>query len=255
LHVHESPEHIFSLQGGTRRERRSELFQQNWSPDLRMAAGALGSALISYASRKDGPRAVAASVVGAALFGRAVCNRELRHLVGIGNGARAVEFEKCLHIQAPVEVVFRFFADLERLPRFMTHLKEVRDLGQGPSHWVAEGPGGISVSWDAETTQCIQNKLLAWRSLPGSRVETEGLVRFDEKSNGATRLSIRMGHKPPAGILGHYILALFGADPKSEIDDDMVRLKSLAELGKTRAHGVAVRRESLQSAASPNQMP
>jgi hypothetical protein len=41
---------------------------------------------------------------------------------------------------------------------------------------------------------------------------------------------------------------LFGADPKSEIDEDMVRLKSLIEVGKTRAHGVQVDRESLQRA-------
>jgi uncharacterized membrane protein len=36
---------------------------------------------------------------------------------------------------------------------------------------------------------------------------------------------------------------LFGADPKTEMDDDLVRLKSLMEIGKTRAHGATVRRE------------
>ncbi len=248
LQVHESPEHISSLQGGIRREWRSEFTQQNWTPALRVAAGALGSGLMSYASGKRGARGIAAGLAGAALFGRAVCNRELRRLVGIGNGRRAVEFEKCLHVQAPVDEVFRFWANYESLPRFMTHLKEVRDLGNGRSHWVAEGPGGMSTSWDAETTKFIPNKLLAWRSLPGSSLETEGLVRFDANANGGTRVSLRMGYKPPAGILGHYALALFGADPKSEIDDDMIRLKSLIELGKTRAHGVQVTREAVQHA-------
>jgi uncharacterized membrane protein len=57
-----------------------------------------------------------------------------------------------------------------------------------------------------------------------------------------------MGYKPPAGMVGHYILSLFGADPRSEIDEDMVRLKSLIELGKTRAHGVQVTREMFQHA-------
>jgi len=246
LQVHESAENISSLQGGRRRESRSELSQQNWTPALRIAAGVLGGTLISYASRKNGFVAVAGGIAGAGLLGRAVCNRQFRDLVGVGHGARAVEFDKTIHIQAPVEEVFRYFSDYEKLPRFMTHLKEVRDLGNGRYHWVAEGPGGISMSWDAEVTQSIPNKLLAWRSASGSRVDTEGVVRFDQTSNGGTRLSIRMWYKPPAGVLGHYVAALFGADPKSEIDDDMVRLKSLVELGKTRAHGVRVDRESLQ---------
>jgi uncharacterized membrane protein len=248
LRVHDSSEHISSLQGGVRRETRSEFTQQNWTPALRIAAGALGSSLLSYAVRKDGARAVATGLAGAALLGRAVCNRELSRMLGIRSGRRAVEFEKCVHIQAPVEEVFRYWADYEKLPRFMTHLKEVRDLGNGKSHWVAEGPGGISTSWDAERTKHIPNKLLAWRSLPGSGVETEGVVRFDANANGGTRVSIRMGYKPPAGMVGHYILSLFGADPRSEIDEDMVRLKSLIELGKTRAHGVQVTREMFQHA-------
>lgn len=248
LRVHESAEHISSLQGGTRRESRSELMQQNWTPALRVLVGALGAGLLSYASRKDGVLAAGSGLAGAALLGRAVCNRQLRHLVGIGDGTHAVELDKCIHIQAPVEEVFRFWSDYEKLPRFMSHLKEVRDLGNGKSHWLAQGPGGLAISWDAEITQCIPNQLLAWRSLPGSGIDTEGIVRFDPNSDGGTRTSIHMWYKPPAGVLGHYVAALFGADPKSEIDDDMVRLKSLIEGGKTRAHGVQVNRESLQQA-------
>jgi uncharacterized membrane protein len=200
--------------------------------------------LVTDGVRKHGFGAATESMVGAALIGRAIFNREFRDIVGVGDGARVIEFEKAIHVQAPVDEVFRFWSDYEKLPRFMSHLKEVHDLGAGRSHWVAEGPGGIPVSWDAEVTQCIPNKLLAWRSLPGSTVETEGTVRFDEDSKG-TRVGVRMFYKPPAGVLGHYVASLFGADPKSDMDDDMVRLKSLMEVGKTRAHGVRVEREAV----------
>lgn len=246
LQAHASPEHVSSLQGGSRRESRSELRQQNWTPALRVAAGVVGGTLISYAARKDGLVALAGGLAGAGLLGRAVCNREFRDLIGARDGARAIEFDKTIHIHTPVEEVFRYFSDYEKFPRFMTHLKEVRDIGEGRSHWVAEGPGGMSVSWDAEITQSVPNKLLAWRSLRGSSIDTEGVVRFDSSSNDSTRVSIRMWYKPPAGVLGHYVASLFGADPKSEMDDDMVRLKSLIEMGKTRAHGVRVNREALQ---------
>lgn len=245
LEAHDSSEHISSLQGGHRRESRSEWMQQNWTPALRVAAGALGSAALFYGIRQNGLRAAAGRIMGAALLGRAICNREFRDLVGYGNGARAIEFEKAIHIQAPAQEIYKYWSDYEKLPRFMTHLKEVRDLGGGKSHWVAEGPGGIPISWDAEITHSIPNKLLAWRSTPGSAIETQGEVRFDENGHGGTRVSIRMGYKPPAGVLGHYVSSLFGKNPKFEIDDDMVRLKSLVELGRTHAHGVKVNRESL----------
>ena len=125
----------------------------------------------------------------------------------------------------------------------------MRDLGNGRLHWAAQGPGGISVSWDAEVTEAIPNKLLAWRSLPGSMIKTEGVARFEQNpTRCCTRVAIRMLYKPPAGMIGHYVAALFGADPKSEMDDDLIRLKSLLERGKTRAHGVDVRKETLPTA-------
>jgi len=124
LQVHASPEHVSSLQGGTKRESQSELRQQNWTPALRIAAGALGGTLISYASRKDGLVAVTSGLTGAGLLGRAVCNRELRDLIGIRDGARVIEFDKAIHIHAPAEEVFGYFSDYEKLRRFMSHLRE-----------------------------------------------------------------------------------------------------------------------------------
>jgi uncharacterized membrane protein len=145
--------------------------------------------------------------------------------------------------------VFEFWSDYERFPRFMSHLKEVRDLTNGRSHWVAGGPGGLSVSWDSEIVESIPNQLIKWRSVPGSFVETEGQVRFDPDPDGGARVSLRMYYKPPAGVLGHYVASLFGADPKREIDEDMVRLKSLIEVGRTRAHGMRVTQEDLRATA------
>jgi uncharacterized membrane protein len=81
-------------------------------------------------------------------------------------------------------------------------------------------------------------------------VHTEGVVRFAPASDGGTRISIHMHYSPPAGVLGHGLARVFGADPKSEMDDDLVRLKSLLEIGKTRAHGTTVWRDDLAPAGS-----
>jgi len=182
----------------------------------------------------------ASRLTGAGLLVRATSNREFRELVGVGCDAHLIELDKTIHIDAPVESVFSFWTNYANFPRFMRHVTQVHDRGEGRSHWVAQGPGGVRVSWDAEITKNIPNQLLAWGSVPGSQIETEGQVRFDANENGGTRVTIRLSYRPPVGVLGHLVASLFGNDPKHEMDADMVRLKSLFEIGRIRAHGLGI---------------
>ncbi len=245
VEAHEDAAGVSSLQGGHPRESLSEFAQENWTPALRVLVGAAGGALAVYGLRANGPMRVAGALAGGALLARATANRDFRRLVGAG-GPDVIEVQKTVHIQAPVEEVFGFWTDYRNFPRFMTHLKEVRDLGNGRSHWVAEGPGGVPVTWDAEVTELVPNQRIVWRSLPGSRIENEGVVRFDPGSDGGTRVSVRMFYNPPAGVLGHAIASILGVDPKHDMDEDLIRMKSLIEIGKTRVRGARVTREQIQ---------
>jgi uncharacterized membrane protein len=38
-----------------------------------------------------------------------------------------------------------------------------------------------------------------------------------------------MSYNPVVGALGHAVASIFGADPKSEMDDDLMRMKSMIE--------------------------
>jgi len=236
---------LAGLQGGVARKSRSELMQQNWTPALRMAAGTLGGVLLWHGARRSGAAKAVSNLAGTALLARAVFNREFRDIVGIGESARVVEIDKTIHIHAPIEEVFAVLVNYRAFPQFMTHLKEARDLGYGKTHWVVDGPAGIPISFDAERTNYIPNKMLAWKSVPGSGLPNEGVVRFDQDEAGGTRVSIRLLYKPPGGVIGHQIASLFSADAKHHLEDDLVRVKSLIELGHTRAHGIQVNRVDL----------
>ena len=48
-----------------------------------------------------------------------------------------------------------------------------------------------------------------------------------------------MSYNPPAGALGHAVAELFGADPKHEMDDDLMRMKSFIETGGNPRRGAA----------------
>jgi uncharacterized membrane protein len=224
------------LQGGAGVSRPvPDALQRVWMPGTRAIAFAAGSALAAWAIRRRGGVAVVAGTLGAWLIARAVTNLETKRLLGIGARRRAVDLHKTIRVGAPRREVFAFFSAFENFPRFMSHVREVRRSGDGRWHWRVEGPAGIPVEWDAELSAWSQDEVIAWKTVPGMAVESSGIVRFEEDGD-ATRLDIRLSYNPPAGALGHALATLLGADPKRQLDDDLMRLKSLLERGK--AEGV-----------------
>jgi uncharacterized membrane protein len=245
LQVHEEPGDVPGLQGERRPpQSRIDVLQENWSPATRMIMGVVGGAMALRALRGRSILDPVAGVVGLGMLSRSVTNLEMRRLLGVDAGRRAVDIHKVVNVQAPLEEVFEFWSDFENFPRFMSHLREVRHTGGDRSHWVAEGPLGLPFAWDAETTVFERNRRIGWKSVGSPPIENAGVVRFQAEEDGSTRIDIRMSYNPPAGAIGHAVASFFGADPKRMMDEDLVRFKSLLEDGKTTARqGTAMRAE------------
>jgi uncharacterized membrane protein len=146
-------------------------------------------------------------------------------------GGRGINVQKTINIQAPVERVYEIWSHPENFPHFMSRVRQVTDLGDGRYHWTVVGPAGIPCSWTGAITKQAPNALLEFTSEPGSVVEQHGVVRFEPK-NGGTRVDVKMSYRPPAGAAGHVVAKLFGADPRSEMIADLVRMKSFIETGR-----------------------
>ena len=115
----------------------------------------------------------------------------------------------------------------------MKHLESVEIVGDNRMHWKAKGPAGTSVEWDAELVADEPGRLLAWRSLEGSQVDNEGVVRFEPAPGGrGTILRVMMSYKPPGGIAGALVAKMFGEEPSQQIDEDLRRFKWLIETGE-----------------------
>lgn len=148
-------------------------------------------------------------------------------------GERGVHVRESIRLELPIQDVYRFWRRLENLPRFMRHLDQVREAADGKSHWVASGPAGLRVAWDAEIINEVENKVLAWRSLPGSDVVTAGSVNFDAARGGRnTQVSVHLQYAPPAGKAGARVASLFGREPSQTIREDLRRFKQLLEAGE-----------------------
>jgi uncharacterized membrane protein len=247
MEIHQSPAGVPGLQGiGRVPRQRLDVLQENWAPATRLLMGLLGGAMAVRGMTQEGPVGGVLTLAGLGVVSRSLSNKDLRRLLGIDAGRNAVEVHKIVTIHAPVSEVFAFWRDYENFPRFMSHLREVRDTGGGRSHWVAEGPAGIPFEWDAETVRVEEDRLITWRSIGTSPIANAGIVRFQPEGDAATRVDIHLSYSPPAGALGHAVASFLGSDPRHLMTDDLVRLKSLLEDGKTTAHHTSVTRDQIR---------
>jgi uncharacterized membrane protein len=136
-------------------------------------------------------------------------------------------------VNRPREEVYRYWRDLEHLPTFMAHLKSVTQQPNGRFKWVANGPMGIPIQWEAEIVADQANENLAWRSCEGADVPNQGSVRFLDAPGGrGTEVRVELCYDPPTGALGAAVAKLFGAEPGQEIAGDLRRFKQVIETGE-----------------------
>jgi uncharacterized membrane protein len=229
LEPHEQAD-VPGLQGGRlRRARGIDVMQANWAPATRMLVGGGGAILALSGLTRRLPGRPLLIATGIALLARAATNVEAKRLLGL-SGRRGIHFTRTLHIAAPVEEVFGFWRDFENFPRFMRNVRSVRRNADDSWHWEVAGPVGTTVQWDSRVTQLVPDQLIAWAATGGALVRHAGRVRFQREDPG-TRVQVEMRYSPTAGAAGHVVASLFGADPRTEIDEDLMRLKSYLETG------------------------
>jgi len=236
LQVHEQAGDIPGLQGQPARRlsgRRLDVMQTYWSPTTRLLAGATGGALAVYGAGRRSTGGATLSLIGLTLLARALTNIEMKRLFGVRAGRRAIDIQKTINLNAPVERVFSLWPDYKNFPYFMSNVREVKDLGDGRSHWIVAGPAGVPIEWEATISSYVPNEVLAWRTEPGSLIQHAGRVHFQSNPDGSTTVTIRLTYNPGLGGVGHAVATLFGADPKSQMDDDLVRMKTFIETSKT----------------------
>ncbi len=198
--------------------------------------GLLGAAAASANTRRGRIAIAAGTVAGVTVFDilSGMQHRQLENAGQLPDAEDApVHVEKCITVNRSAEECYRFWRDFENFPRFMKHIESVKVADHKRSHWIAKGPGGIRVEWDAEITADQQGELLAWSSADGADVESAGTVRFEPAPGGrGTIVWVDVYYKPPAGRAGPMVARVFGEEPSQQIDEDVRRFKWLIETGE-----------------------
>ena len=228
-----------------------------WS---RLAGDALDLALLAAAARSRHRRRDRIALAMAAVTGAAVADAvEAARLTRTGRGTEsgATEVKKSITVAKEPHEVYAFWRDLESLPRFMTHLDSVRAVDETRSRWAAKGPAGSTVEWEAEILDERPDELIAWRSLPGSAVDTAGTVRFrPAPGDRGTEVHVELRYSPPGGTVGALAAKISTENPAQQLHDDLRRFKQVIETGvvvrsEGTPEGDSLARHLLQRAAKP----
>ncbi len=218
---------------------------RNISEAERWASMAGGVGLAAYGISKGRVPGWALAGLGALLFRRGMTGHcDTYQMLGLNTagtgsdtrqalgGTAGVIVEESVTIARPVSELYRFWRNLENLPRFMTHLHSVERITDTLSRWQAKGPAGSTVEWNAEIINEVPDQVIGWRSLEGADVVSAGSVNF-QQAGGGTRVRVRLQYSPPLGKVGDAVARLLGADAATQIREDLQRFKTLVETGQT----------------------
>jgi uncharacterized membrane protein len=185
--------------------------------------GLAGGALFGARRRLPPEARVAATIGGLALIG-AAAHRPLSEAVRrAGTRRRAGSLAISFVVAHPVEVVFGFCRDFENFPLFVGALREVRDYGDGRSHWCASTPSGGEIEWDTVTTKYVPNRVIAWTSAAGSPIETSARIRFvPEGANTCVKVDATWQVRD--GSLADAVAALATPQRTADLEADILRL-------------------------------
>lgn len=142
--------------------------------------------------------------------------------------------------------LYSFWHDFSRMPEFMRYIQQVSPRGENRWHWVAELPMAGRIEWDAEITADEPNRRIAWRSVEGSDIETEGEVNFRRHPEGrGSDVHVEMRYRLASGMSN---LAARLARSMSEqlLREDLRRFKQIMEAGEIARSGATTEAMSSQ---------
>lgn len=131
--------------------------------------------------------------------------------------------ERAIDVQTPASTAYNAWTRFDLFPTFMKGVEEVRQKDDRHLHWRAK-VWGRTEEWDAEITEQIPDKRIAWRSEGGAT--NAGVVTFHRLSDESSRVMLQLAYEPERvservadalGVLTH------------RIEGDLQRFKEFVE--------------------------
>ncbi|MGH7232636.1 MAG: SRPBCC family protein [Nitrospiraceae bacterium] len=138
--------------------------------------------------------------------------------------------EKSIEVNVPVRTAYNQWTQFEEFPRFMAGVREVKQMSDKRLHWRAE-IAGKDEEWDAEITEQVPDRRIAWRSTTGAA--NAGVVTFHQLSNDTSKVMLQLDYDPKGFVenVGDAIGVV-----SQRVEGDLERFKDFIE-GRGRETG------------------
>lgn len=97
--------------------------------------------------------------------------------------------EQSIEINVPVHTAYNHLTQFEQYPRFVQDVEQVRQLDDTHLH-LHTRTGNLDMEWDAEITQQVPDRCIAWRNTNGPRYE--GRIELQPVREDGTRVTVTM---------------------------------------------------------------
>lgn len=129
-----------------------------------------------------------------------------------------------IEVDAPIDLVWSLWSDLEQMPQWMKWIDSVHILEDNPelSRWKLAS-SGFEFSWLSRIVKLIPNQIIQWKSVDG--LPNQGAVRFYDRHQQGSVVRLTISYAIP-GILGKLMDNLFlGQIVESTIKADLERFR------------------------------
>jgi uncharacterized membrane protein len=139
-----------------------------------------------------------------------------------------------VEVDAPIELVWGLWSDLEQMPRWMKWIDSVKvDQAQPEiSHWKL-GSAGLVFTWQSKVTRQIQNQIIQWESVDG--LPNRGAIRFYDRGDEGSIVKLTIGYGVPAVVKQLLSHLPVGQIVESTLQADMNRFRDYAMNAKANA--------------------
>lgn len=206
----------------------------------RWVSGSAGAGLVAMGAKALFHRkwsGVLAAGLGAGLLQRGITGHCFAYEALGMDTAQASEkatgcAERCVTIRRSPEDLYRYWRNLENLPRILEHIKSVNVTSGRESDWVAHGLFKKDLEWTAEIIEDRENEVIRWRSVPGGDVETSGSVRFEPLGHDrGTVVTASIEYRPASSTLARAV-KLLRKGVEKRLADDLRHFKQAMEAGE-----------------------
>lgn len=201
----------------------------------RLGWGTAGGTLVALGLRHRSLGGYTAALAGGWMLYRGLRGggREIEFvsLENVEASAQAVDVERTLSIEAPIEEARAFFQDVNNLDRALGEAGSIEPLDDDRQRWQVRSPLGPALSWEMHREDAGSEDEMHWSAT--NETEIEMSLTFEPvDGDDETDVTMALGFHPPGGSIGKVLFERLEIVPHALIGRMLRGMKTLVETGE-----------------------